>query len=157
MTQQNLFYSISVLISLQNGHSNIHKFIHNEGIAIIASYAARHASSFLLVNSEGTAGVESGSIKDDQMKSSNHPNDRHPANEGRLNGPGAWCGNPSQNKLYLQIDFEWNFEGTYLHALERFQLLPLLDTDVTGKISYNTDQNIGGTFSHLVIFLAYCY
>ena len=101
----------------------------------ITSYAARHASSFLLVNSEGTAGVESGSIKDDQMKSSNHPNDRHPANEGRLNGPGAWCGNPSQNKLYLQIDFEWNFEGTYLHALERFQLLPLLDTDVTGKIS----------------------
>lgn len=123
-------------------------------VAITLSYSARHASSFLLVNSEGTAGVESGSIKDDQMKSSNHPNDPHPANEGRLNGPGAWCGSPSQNKLYLQIDFEWNFEGTCTHLRGFMQLLPLLATDVTGKMSCNTSQNIGDTFSHLVIFLA---
>ncbi|CAB4019932.1 Hypothetical predicted protein [Paramuricea clavata] len=62
------------------------------------------------VYSEATADVESGSIKDDQMKSSNHPNDPYPAHEGRLNGPSAWCGNPLRNKLYLQIDFLWNFE-----------------------------------------------
>ncbi|XP_028409028.1 uncharacterized protein LOC114531613 isoform X2 [Dendronephthya gigantea] len=64
--------------------------------------------------SEAGAGIETGSIKDHQMKSSNHPNDPFAAHEGRLNAPRAWCGNPSRKKLYLQIDFIWNFE---VHAV----------------------------------------
>ena len=49
---------------------------------------------------------------DDQLKSSNHPDDLHPAYEGRLNFPGAWCGNTMQKQLFLQVDFLLNFQGT---------------------------------------------
>ena len=48
---------------------------------------------------------------DDQLNSSNHPDDPHPAYEGRLNFPGAWCGNTMQKQLFLQVDFFMNFQG----------------------------------------------
>ena len=69
------------------------------------------------MNTKATAGLEFGTIKDDQMKSSNHPNDPYPAYDARLNGPRAWCGNPLRKKLYLQIDFLWNFEGTCVQMI----------------------------------------
>jgi hypothetical protein len=65
----------------------------------------------LLEYHKASAGVEDGSIKDNQMKSSNHPDDPHPAHEARLNHGGAWCGNTLRPHLYLQIDFLSNFEG----------------------------------------------
>lgn len=97
-----------------NRHSNIQKCIVNDGSHEFIILITSCTSPFLLVNAEATAGVEFGSIKDDQMKSSNHPhhNDPYPAHYGRLNGPRAWCGSLSRRKLYLQIDFLWNFEGT---------------------------------------------
>ena len=70
------------------------------------------------------AGIEDGSIKDTQMKSSNHPNDPYPAREARLNQNGAWCGNLLRKHLFLQIDFLSNFEGVRLYKLLLWCQLP---------------------------------
>ena len=66
---------------------------------------------FFTVYERTSAGVEEGIIIDDQLKSSNHPDDPHPAHEGRLNFPGAWCGNTMREQLFLQVDFLVNFQG----------------------------------------------
>ena len=64
---------------------------------VITGWASRTGFVFQLYGSSeyhnAAAGVEDGSIKDSQMKSSNHPNDPHPAHVARLNYRGAWCGN----------------------------------------------------------------
>ena len=58
------------------------------------------------------AGIEDSIIvKDHQFSSSNHPDDAYLAHEGRLNSPGAWCGNTARQRLFLQIDFSSNFKG----------------------------------------------
>lgn len=64
-------------------------------------------------------GIEKGIIRDDQLKSSNHPDDPNPAHEGRLNFPGAWCGNTLHKQLYLQVDFLVNIQGEYFNTLLR--------------------------------------
>ena len=80
---------------------------------------------FFTVYERTSAGVEEGIIIDDQLKSSNHPDDPHPAHEGRLNFPGAWCGNTMREQLFLQVDFLVNFQGriqlveVYLGLLHR--------------------------------------
>ncbi|XP_028392900.1 uncharacterized protein LOC114517402 [Dendronephthya gigantea] len=70
-------------------------------------------------------GIEKGIIRDDQLKSSNHPEDPNPAYEGRLNFPGAWCGNTLRKHLYLQVDFLANIQvhavatqGKFIDVLE---------------------------------------
>ena len=70
--------------------------------------------SLILDFHKASAGIEDGSVKDSQMKSSNHPNDPNPAHEARLNHAGGWCGNTLRRHLYLQIDFLSNFEGISL-------------------------------------------
>lgn len=70
--------------------------------------------SFILEYHKASAGIEDGTVKDSQMKSSNHPNDPYPAHEARLNHAGGWCGNTLRRHLYLQIDFLSNFEGISL-------------------------------------------
>ena len=69
---------------------------------------------FFLAYERTSVGIEEGIIMDDQLKSSNHPDDPHPAREGRLNFPGAWCGNTMRQQLYLQVDFLANFQGWWV-------------------------------------------
>jgi hypothetical protein len=83
---------------------------------MVIIFSGCNFESLFLEYHKASAGIEDGTIKDNQMKSSNHPNDPHPAHEARLNHRGAWCGNTLRRHLYLQIDFLSNFEGGCLSS-----------------------------------------